>query len=273
MLQENDIQLVPSGERRTGEAADLRAAAHHGLIEKADAAVRRRQRADDGKAADADRPGEGRRAVAHLHQLALEDAARAGAGLPQQERLAQQLLRRDAPSGKAVPGRADADIRLLPQQEAVIAALVENALHDHKIQLPRLELPEQARRVVHGELQLVLRRADKAADGGREDIVADGLRRADAENFARSGVQRTLQLLLLIALRDGEDLQRAAGGGLPQFPPVIGKQADAVGRLQRLDLLRHGGLRQVQRLSRAAVIHRLADSQKCLEPPVHECPP
>ena len=169
--------------------------------------------------------------------------------------------------------RTDADVGLIAQQKALVPALVENALEHDEVKLTALELGEQVCRIVDGKKELVVRFFQKADDLRQQDIVADGLRRADAKARLLLPFERTAQLLVLIALADGVDLKRFALRRFSELSAVVGKKAHAVQRFKRLNLFRHGGLRQMQLLRRLAVVHRGAHGQKGLKPLVHVLSP
>ena len=183
------------------------------------------------------------------------------------------LIDRHLTARKRVIFRADADVGLVAQQKALVPALVENALEHDEVKLTALELGEQVCRIVDGKKELVVRFFQKADDLRQQDIVADGLRRADAQARLLLPFERTAQLLVLIALADGVDLKRFALRRFSELSAVVGKKAHAVQRFKRLNLFCHGGLRQMQLLRRLAVVHRGAHGQKGLKPLVHVLSP
>ncbi len=157
---------------------------------------------------------------------------------------------------------ADADIRLGAQQKVVVAALVENTLKNHKVQLPRLELRQQVRGVVHGKIQLVIRHFQIAPDFRNENVVADGFRCPDAKQRLRLFCKQARKLGVIVLQADRVALQNLALRRLAELALVIGKELHAVLRFKRLNLLGDGWLRQMQRIRRAAVIHRAAQGKK-----------
>ena len=260
-----------AGEGRAGKAAEARIVAHHRGVEKAHAEALRRQLGNQLKRADHGEIREGRRAVALLRQLPLQNVARARALLAQDQTLAEQLLQRHLPPGEGMAAGADADVRLHAHAEAVVARLVEDALQHHKVQLARLQLAQQPRGVVHQKGQPVARRAQKPPNLRQQDVVADGFRRADAQQRLRPGVHRGDELFLVVAQRGRVLLQQLARPRFAQPPAAVVEQLCAVLRLQRLNVLAHRRLGEVQRLRRPAVVHRAAQGQKGLESGIHGC--
>ena len=155
ILEKDHVQVMHPRQRRTEEAAKAWAVFHYRLVEEADAVAAAHQLLDELEGAYAGAVRERCGAVALLRQLIFENAPCAGALLPQDQALVEQLLDRSAMSCQRVHGTANADIRLRAQKEAVIALFVKNALKHDKVQLSRFQLGQQVRGVVHQKEQLI----------------------------------------------------------------------------------------------------------------------
>ena len=107
-----------------------------------------------------------------------------------------------------MPGAANADVRLRTQKEAVVALLVENALKHDEVQFSRFQLGQQVRGVVHQKEQFVLWAGQITVNFREKNVIADGLRRPNAQQQFRLFVQRCPQRLLLVAQGNGIPLQK-----------------------------------------------------------------
>ena len=238
-------------------------------IQKADAAAAADQFPNELKGADADTAGKRVCAIAQLRQALLQNVSGAGALFPENQPLRKQLFRGNLPPVKGVPRRADADVRLHTQQEMVIALLVENAFQNDEVQLAGLQMGQKMGGVVHQKLQLIVRLGKKPANFRQENIITDGFCGADAQAVFRRGVEGLEQLRLIVTQGNGILLQQRTFPGLFQTAAAVSEQLHGILIFQRLNVLAHRRLRQMQLLCRPSVMHGLTNRQKRFQFLIH----
>ena len=203
---------------------------------------------------------------AHLHHaigLALPDPvekaahqdARARALLARKPCLAEQLLRGGLDRVRQRMGRRhDHDIGMIAQNLALDRRVLRRAAHDREFDLPTRQRLDNDAAIAHAQTDLHIRQGLlQPGDQTWREILA-GRDDADGHMPGHAGLQRAHPLHALV--ERGLDL----GHGSQQFPadgrerdlavrPAIDRaRADAV--LERLELRRHRGRRDVQRLRR-----------------------
>ena len=174
----------------------------------------------------------------------------------------QQLVHGDLPPGEGVILPADAHERLPVQKDIVEIGLVKKALYHCKIQLIFLQQPQKRLRVVHDQGQGVVGVFEVAADVGFQIVVADGFGGPDAQGADGVVFQLLLEILLLQFRRSCVFFQYNRRLGFHQTAVFVLEQLSSVLIFQIMNLLRHGGLGNVENFGGFPVIHGFTQGQK-----------
>lgn len=119
--------------------------------------------------------------MAALREELLKDAARAAPLLAQEDMLRPERVQRDCPARKRMSAPTQPDKRLRPVQLRRELVAPERALDQREIQLAVLQDMQQLLGVVDLDLDAVARLCEIRCDMVCNDILADGLCRADGQ--------------------------------------------------------------------------------------------
>ena len=145
----DDMERMGLGQALDGEGADAVVPGDYGAVQKADADAGGCQRLDGNEAADGHLSREVVQAVSGGREPFLENAAGAGALLPDDDGLIQQLSDGNLPASQGAVLGADAHKGLLAQQVGIVLGFAEGSLNDREIQPVFVQHLQQVLRVVH----------------------------------------------------------------------------------------------------------------------------
>ena len=207
--------------------------------------------------------------VADLHaverEVPLEDVARSGALLADQQPLLQQVVEAMRRHGEMVRGRADADVVLRAVARVLVLLLRVVALDERELDAARGEHLQELLRVAEDEPDIALwMGAEHARKRVHDGVLADRHRHAERDLLDAGHLAPKLcqELLFIILHRDEALAQDLPGRRQRELLVLVAEQRHAIRFLDEVDVLRDGGLRDVQELRRPREVHRLTDTEK-----------
>ena len=199
-------------------------------------------------------------------QFLFQNGTRSRSIFAMDNRLLKKLIDADLPAREGVLLPADSDERLPAQEDAVESILAEKSLHNGKIQFGVLEQFQQMLRIVYNQRQCALVFVKVFADIVPEEVVSDGLCRADLE-IGSAVIGKAFPQILFVELCGSSILlQKKRRFRLFQMMIFVGKQFALINFFQAMDLLRDCRLRNVEEIRGFPIIHTVAQSKKGIHP-------
>ena len=175
---------------------------NHSFVQKADTAALFHQLLNKLEGADTGDGGKSLFLPSLLCQGIQKDPACARPLLAENQTLRKQLLNGHFTIGKGVIICADAHKRFTAQQEAFVAAFVEDPFQNHEIQCAVIQQLQQMSGIVHKESERISGLLQISADFREKNIVTYGFCRTDTKLQTWFCPEGSPQSLLIIAQRN-----------------------------------------------------------------------